>query len=258
MLAAIAGKQEMIMQQGGFGNPLVGIPEYRNTLSRMLETANISDTTSYFKALPPGFQAPPQPQQPNTDLILAQVQAAKTAADTESDRAKAQTDRAKALQSDDLERDRAALDAWTKTFIAAKQYGGATPGLAEFKASMRSNVPPVGLIAQGAPPPTSPMQPATSPAAPNPAQMAQARQGMMPPVAGARPMVPQGGGAPPMPQGSMSPASQIAARNALTGGGPPSAYGQIANRAMASALFGPGGPRIPAPGGAAPPAPGGP
>ena len=53
MLAQIAGKQEMIMASQGLDNPLVGVPEYRNTLSRMLETANIADVSSYFKALPP-------------------------------------------------------------------------------------------------------------------------------------------------------------------------------------------------------------
>ena len=70
---------------GGLQNPLAGIPEYRNTLARMLETAGISDVSSYFKTLPPGFQPPPQPQPPNTDLILAQVQGQKTAADVEND-----------------------------------------------------------------------------------------------------------------------------------------------------------------------------
>ena len=92
----------------------------------MLETVNISDVSSYFKALPPGFQPPPQQQPPNTDLILAQVQGQKTAADVENDRAKAQTDRARLLMEDDRERDKAALDAWSKTWVAAAQFG--TPG----------------------------------------------------------------------------------------------------------------------------------
>ena len=93
MLAQIAGKQEQIMQVGGMDNPLVGIPEYRNTLARMLETVSISDVSSYFKALPPGFQPPPTQQPPNTDLILAQVQGQKTAADVENDDAFAFADR---------------------------------------------------------------------------------------------------------------------------------------------------------------------
>ena len=61
MLAQIAAKQELIMQTGGMANPLAGIPEYRNTLARMLETANIADVSTYFKQLPPGFAPPPAP-----------------------------------------------------------------------------------------------------------------------------------------------------------------------------------------------------
>ena len=102
------------MQIGGLQNPLAGVPEYRNTLARMLETAGISDGSRYFKALPPGFQPPPPPQPPNTDLILAQVQGQKTAADIENDRAKQQTKRAQLLLEDDRERDKAALDAWIR------------------------------------------------------------------------------------------------------------------------------------------------
>src|SRR5262252_3565340 len=249
MLGQIAGKQEQIIQMGGFTNPLVGIPEYRNTLARMLETANISDVSSYFKQLPPGFAPPPQPQPPNTDLILAQVQSDKTAADIESNRAEAQTNRAKAIQDDDLERDKAALEAWARVFIASKQFGGPVPGLDEFKTAMKSNIPPVGLISDQAPSPSSPQQPATSPQG---QQQAQQRPGLpplgMPVGQPGRPMVPSAP-TPPAPAPAPSPATQMAARQALTGGGPPSAYGQIANRAMASALFGPGGPRIPAPGG---------
>src|SRR5215471_11988773 len=191
MLGQVAGKQEQIIQMGGFNNPLVGIPEYRNTLARMLETANISDVSSYFKQLSFGFRPPPQPQPPNTDLILAQVQSDKTAADIESNRAEAQTNRAKVMQDDDLERDKAALEAWARVFIASKQFGGPIPGLDEFKSAMKSNVPPVGLIADASPPPTSPQQPATSPQG---QQQQQARPGLpplgMPVGAPGRPMVP--------------------------------------------------------------------
>ena len=48
MLMQIAAKQEQIMQIGGLNNPLVGIPEYRNTLARMLETVSVADVSSYF------------------------------------------------------------------------------------------------------------------------------------------------------------------------------------------------------------------
>ena len=162
MLAQIAGKQEMIMASQGLDNPLVGVPEYRNTLSRMLETANIADVSSYFKALPPGFQAPPPPPTPpDPSLILAQVQAGKTAADVENDRASEQTKRAQMLTDDDLNRDKAALDAWTKTWVAGAQFGTPVPSLTEFQQAMASKVPGIQLLGN-LPPPTSPQMPATA------------------------------------------------------------------------------------------------
>jgi hypothetical protein len=259
MLAQLAQKQEMIIQQGGLNNPLVGIPEYRNTLARMLETVNISDVSSYFKPLPPGWQPPPQQSPGPTDSqLLAASQDQKNAADLETDRGKAQTDRAKMLVEDDRERDKAALDAWAKTWVAAAQFGTPVPSLTQFQTAMRSKAPQIGLMAN-VPPPTSPQPPATGqqaqgpqpppggpPRPPGPPPQQMPPQGMMPPQ---RPP-----GAPPMPD----PATAMAAQRGLAGGGLPSAYGQIANRAVMSTLFGMGGPRMPPPGagqGAGPPGP---
>jgi hypothetical protein len=252
MLAQIAGKQEQIMQVGGMANPLAGIPEYRNTLARMLETANIADVSSYFKPLPPNFQPPPQPQPPNTDLVLAQVQQSKTAADIEDDRAKQQTDRARLLMEDDRERDKAALDAWSKTWVAAAQFGTPAPSFDEFKTAMQSRVPPVALLTS-TPSPMSPQLPATGQ---QPPPQRPPGAPMMPPQGAQRPgplMMPPRPMAPPAPPGGgADPATQMAVRQALAGRGMPSAYGQLANRAALSPLMGPGGPPLPPPGGAQP------
>ncbi len=244
ILAQIAGKQEQIMAQGGMANPLAGIPEYRNTLARMLETVNISDVSSYFKALPPGFQPPPQPQPPNTDLILAQVQGQKTAADIEDDRAKQQTDRARLLMEDDRERDKSALDAWAKAWVASAQFPGTpVPAFTEFQSAMASKVPAIGLLAStpgpmspqppavGAPPAQPPQGPPRPPGAP------QAPPPQMAPQMAPRPQAPPGG--------PTDPATAMAAKNALIGRGLPSAYGQLAQRAALSPLMGPGGPQLP-------------
>jgi hypothetical protein len=255
MLAQIAGKQEMIMQTQGLTNPLVGVPEYRNTLSRMLETANIADVSSYFKALPPGFQAPPPPPTPpDPSLILAQVQAGKTAADVENDRASEQTKRAQMLTDDDLNRDKAALDAWTKTWVAGAQFGTPVPSLTEFQQAMASRVPGIQLLGN-LPPPTSPQMPAT--AGPPPGQPPQG-----PPRPPQAPAAPGPSMVPPRPQqpmgppaGSFNPAQAMATRQALMQGQMPSAYGNIAANAAAKSLFGPGGPPLPRPGGP-PPQPG--
>ena len=253
MLQAIAQKQEQIMQVGGMANPLVGIPEYRNTLSRMLETVNIGDVSSYFKELPEGFQPPqPPPPPPDADMLLAEVQKQKTAAEVENDRADQQTKRASLLLEDDRERDKAALDAWAKTWVAAAQFGTPAPSLDQFKAAMKSQAPAVGLL-QDLPPPTSSTPPAVGQPPP--------RSPGQPPPPGVPGMPPRGAGGPPMmpppgmsaPPGPPQPPPNMAAamgnRAALAGGPMPTAYGQLARRAALSPLFGPGGPALPQPGG---------
>jgi hypothetical protein len=246
------------MQVGGMGNPLAGIPEYRNTLARMLETMNISDVGAYLKQLPDGFQPPPQPPPaPDPSLILAQVQQSKTAADVENDRADQQTKRASLLLEDDRERDKAALDAWTKTWVAAAQFGTPAPSLDQFKQSMKSNAPAVGLLSD-LPPPTSPQPPAVGqpPPGPRPPQGGGAPgQPMMPQaMAGPRPlqgnmMPPRPMAPPPGPPPGADPMTRAAIGNALATGRMPTAYGQIAQRAALSPLLGPGGPPLPGPGG---------
>ena len=246
MLAQIAQKQEQIMMQGGLDNPLAGIPEYRNTLARMLETVSISDVSSYFKPLAPGWKPPPPPNKPAPEELLAQVEAQKTAANVENDRAKQQTDRAKMITEDDRERDQAALDAWTKAWVAAAQFGTPMPSLDEFKAAMKSAAPAIGLLGD-LPPPTS----ATPPAVGQPQQQpppGRPQQPMMPPQGPQAPMMPPRV-TPPMapPVGSMDPATSAAVRSALTGRGLPTAYGQLADRAMGGLVAGPGGPPMPGP-----------
>lgn len=256
MLAQIAGKQEQIIMQYGLQNPLVGVPEYRNTLSRMLETANIADVTSYFKALPPDWQPPPPNQGPTPEQLLAMVQAQRNASDLETDRGKAQTDRASLLMQDDRERDRAALDAWTQAWKTGAQFGTPVPSLTEFQAAMRSQAPRLGLMPD-VPPPMSPQQPATGPGGqqgqppgapgpmtrPGPLGSPTVPNAMRPNMGPVNPLQP--------PRGSTDPANAMAVGRALMGQGMPTAYGQLANRALAGNIAGMGGPQIPRPPGAA-------
>jgi hypothetical protein len=256
MLQGIAAKQEMLVQQGGLNNPLAGVPEYRNTLSRMLETVGIADVSSYFKPLPPGWQPPPPPQPPpDPSMVLAQVQGQKTAADIEDQRGEAQTKRAQLLSDDDRERAQAALQYWTQAYAVAAQHGTPLPAIGEFQQAMASKAPAVGLMPQGPlapPPPSSPQPPATAQGAGGPPKPPGGPPGV-PPMQGL-PGKPQ---APMMPQGPLipgatagvDPANRMAVQQGLQGRGLPTAYGQIANRAMSSALFGPGGPAMPKPGG---------
>ena len=251
MLAQIAGKQEQILTTQGLDNPLVGVPEYRNTLARMLETVNIADVTSYFKPLEPGWKPPPPNNQPTPDQLLAMVQQQKTAADLETDRGKAQTERASMLSTDERERDKAALDAWVKVYTACMQSGAPAPSLTEFQEAMRSQTPQVGLMAN-MPPPTSPQQPATGiqslqqPGGMGKPQGPQLGQPLSPnpnnPLQMPRPTNPM-----TPPQGSMDPASAMAVRQGLQSGQMPTAYGRIANRAMTGLTAGAGGPPMPGP-----------
>ena len=243
MLGAIAQKQEQIMQTGGMDNPLAGIPEYRNTLVRMLETVSISDVSSYFKALPPGYQ--PQPAAPTTDKILAAVQEAKTAADVENDRADQQTKRAALVLEDERERDKAAMDAWVKAWVAAAQYGSPAPPIEEFQGAMKRDTQGVEMLGD-LPPPTSPQPPAVGQPQ---GQQKPPGPPMLPGMAARSPMVPQGQPRPAGPPAAVDPATAQAVRGALAGGGLPSSYGMLAQRAAGFPLAGPGGPPLPQPGG---------
>lgn len=248
MLAQIAGKQEQIIANYGLQNPLVGVPEYRNTLARMLETANIADVSNYFRALPPGWQPPAPNQGPTPEQLLAMVQQQKTAADLETDRARAQTDRSKALSDDDRERDKAALDAWVQIWKTGAQFGTPVPSLDELRAAMQPNQPQLAQLAP-LPPPTSPQQPATGMQGPQ-----QPQRGPQGPMMGQMPG--QGGGMPQMqrpmapPVGAAPPNTAQMVRQALVSGNLPTAYGQIADRAVAGSIAGMGGPQLPRPGAA--------
>jgi hypothetical protein len=222
----------------------------------MLETVGIADVSSYFKPLPPGWQPPPNPPPaPDPSLILAGVQQQKTAADIEDTRGEAQTKRAQLLSDDDRERAQAALQYWTQAYAVAAQHGTPLPSIGEFQKAMASKAPQIGLMPQGPlapPPPTSPQQPAASQGQGGPQKPPQGA-GPQPPMQGlpgrpAPPMAPPGAGM-GIPRGAVDPATQMAVQRGLQGGGLPTAYGGIANQAMKSALFGPGGPALPRPGG---------
>lgn len=253
MLAQIAAKQEQIIAQGGMNNPLAGIPEYRNTLARMCELASISDVGSYFKALPPGWQPPPDPPpKPTSDEVLAQVEGQKTVAQVMNERAKQQTSRADTLLSDDRDRDKAALDAWVKTYAVAAQYGTPLPSIDEFRQAMASSVPLVAPLANlppmpipngGAslPAPPPPVGTRTLPAVGAPPGAPPGVRPRMPP--GAPPMAAPGGAAPAPAPGATpppDPATQLAMRGALTGRGLPNALTVLQNRAGLAAPIPPG------------------
>jgi hypothetical protein len=78
-LGLVKQTQEQIFMQLGPGNPLVGLGEYRNTLTDMLHLSPYRNTARYFKQLAPNVdqmmaQQAQQAQQQNPQMAAAQAQ----------------------------------------------------------------------------------------------------------------------------------------------------------------------------------------
>lgn len=71
-LSAIASKQEAIMAQAGFGNPLVGPVEYSHTLRQMVAAMGFRNTAQFIKELPADWQPPAPSEKPDPKMIEAQ------------------------------------------------------------------------------------------------------------------------------------------------------------------------------------------
>lgn len=176
MLAIIAGKQEQILapavQQGALDTPLVGLPNYRNTLARMCEVAGISDVVSYFKELPPDWKPPPPPPpQPSPDQVLAAVEQQKLAQAAIDDQRSSDNDRLKVAIEDDRSRAETAVNAWVSLVSTAAQHPGVpVPPIETVREALAPAIPipamlatgpgvPGGPMAHAMPPPGGPMPP---------------------------------------------------------------------------------------------------
>ena len=83
-LQQIKQDQATIFQQFGPTNPVVGIPEMLNTISDMLDLANIKNVGRYFKTPDPAtLQAiASTPKEPDANTIMAKAQYEKTKSET--------------------------------------------------------------------------------------------------------------------------------------------------------------------------------
>ena len=122
VLGNVAAKQEQILQTAGPNNPIVSIPQYTNTLVKMLELAGIKDTQSYFTRLPADFQMPEQEQKPSPEEMLAEVQRQSILADIEKKAAELELDRERMIRTDDRERDRIELDGLLRKYDMELKY----------------------------------------------------------------------------------------------------------------------------------------
>lgn len=124
ILSQVAMRQEMLIEKTGPNNPVVSIPQYTNTLTKMLQLAGIKDSQNYFNQLPADFQLPPPPEpKPTPEETLAQVQAQSIQADIQKKAAELQLDRERMIMSDDRERDRIEQDGILRRYELELKYG---------------------------------------------------------------------------------------------------------------------------------------
>jgi len=124
ILSQVAMRQEMLIKETGPNNPVVSIPQYTNTLTKMLQLAGIKDSQNYFNQLPADFQLPPPPEpKPTPEETLAQVQAQSIQADIQKKAAELQLDRERMIMSDDRERDRIEQDGILRRYELELKYG---------------------------------------------------------------------------------------------------------------------------------------
>lgn len=130
-LASLLEKQEGIIQQLGFANPLVSPQQYMNTLAKMVELAGFKDVDNYVatQAPPPeAFQAPPAEPQPDPAMIVAEAEIEKSRADNE-------LKRQKMFMDDDFNRDKFEADILMKAAELQAKFG-AQVNIAEIRATM--------------------------------------------------------------------------------------------------------------------------
>lgn len=124
ILNQVAMRQEMLIEKTGPNNPVVSIPQYTNTLTKMLQLAGIKDSQNYFNQLPADFQLPEPPApKPSPEEMLAQVQAQAIQADIQKKAAELQLEREKTMLADDRERDRIEQDGILRRYELELKYG---------------------------------------------------------------------------------------------------------------------------------------
>jgi hypothetical protein len=124
ILNQVAVRQEMILKETGVNNPVVSLPQYTNTLSKLLQLAGIKDSQNYFNQLPVDFQLPePPPPKPTPEEMLAQVQVQSIQADIQKKAAELDLERQKMIMSDDRERDRVEQDGILRRYELELKYG---------------------------------------------------------------------------------------------------------------------------------------
>jgi hypothetical protein len=111
-LQQIKQDQATVFSQFGPNNPVVGIPEMLNTITDMLEIANIKNVSRYFKMPPPQVlqQMMTAPKEPDAMTIAAKANYERVKADTAKDIGSQQFNAQKQAQDEAFRRDKLAQE----------------------------------------------------------------------------------------------------------------------------------------------------
>jgi len=123
VLNQIALRQQEALEKLGPNNPLVGLGQIRNTLSKMLEISGYSDSNQFFKQVPLDYEPPPpEPPKPSPEELLVQAQMADIEARTAIDQQKIELAAMKQQQLDERESARIAGDLAIREFQAEEKF----------------------------------------------------------------------------------------------------------------------------------------
>lgn len=87
-LSLIAERQKEILVTAGPSNPVVGLPEYRNTLAMTAEAMGFRNPARFFKEVPEGWQPPAPQEDPKTTEAKAKLQLEQAKAQSDAQLAK--------------------------------------------------------------------------------------------------------------------------------------------------------------------------
>lgn len=125
-LMLVAQKQEQIIQLMGPSNPLADVSQYRNTLAQVCNLAGFKDASRYFKPVDAQAlqqQMAQQPQKPDPNELLAQVEAAKVQASIQRDNQKLAAEVQDSLRVDAREREKNHMDGMLRLAEIEAKYG---------------------------------------------------------------------------------------------------------------------------------------
>jgi len=123
VLNQVAIRQQEALEKLGPNNPLVGLGQIRNTLSKMLEISGYPDSNQFFKPLPLDYEPPPpQPPKPSPEEMLLQAQMADIQARAQIEQQKLQLASMKQQQLDERESARIAGDLAIREFQAESKF----------------------------------------------------------------------------------------------------------------------------------------